>query len=80
MTKKDILNAKTVAYYTGLNGIEIKAIEYGIDDYILCVDGAYCSKKTAHRVKVYETVNGDFYFIISGRRIPLNECIRCNAF
>ena len=30
MTNKDIMNMQSVAYYSGLNGLEIKKIEYGI--------------------------------------------------
>ena len=32
MTKKDILQMETIAYYSGFNGLEIKGIEYGIED------------------------------------------------
>lgn len=35
MTKKDILEMETTAYYSGFNGLEIKGIEYGIDDHVL---------------------------------------------
>lgn len=41
MTKKDILKTETIAYYSGFNGLEIKGIEHGIDDYVLCVSGAW---------------------------------------
>ena len=30
-----------IAYYSGLNGLEIHGIEYDIDDYIYCVSGAW---------------------------------------
>ena len=34
-TKKQICESKaTVAYYSGLGGLETKYIEYGIDDYM----------------------------------------------
>lgn len=41
-----------IAYYSGLNGIEIRGIEYGIEDYIYCVSGMMCSKQSFHRCKV----------------------------
>ena len=76
MTKKEIcLNNYSIAYYSGLGGLEIKKIEYGINDYIYCVAGAWCSKKSYHRLKIYYGPNGD-YIKLHGYRIPLNECIR----
>lgn len=47
MTKKDILKMETIAYYSGFNGLEIKDIEYGIDDHVLCVSGAWYGKAKA---------------------------------
>lgn len=79
MKRNDILKMESVAYYSGLSGLEIKAIEYGINDYVLCVSGAWCSKKQAHRVKINYTPRGDAYIRIHGYRIPLNECIRMGA-
>ena len=75
MKKSDILKMKSVAYYSGLNGLEIKKIEYGIDDHILCVSGAWGGKKQAHKVKINYTANGNAYVRIHGYRVPLNECI-----
>lgn len=66
---------ETVAYYSGLNGLEVKGIEYGVDDYIYCVSGAWGSPKGFHRCKIYDSVTGPF-FRIHGYKIPLNECIR----
>ena len=34
-------NRKTIAYYSGLNGLEIKGIEHGGHDYVYCVSGAW---------------------------------------
>lgn len=79
MKKSDILKMKSVAYYSGLSGLEIKKIEYGIEDYVLCVSGAWSSKKQAHKVKVNYAANGNSYIRIHGYRIPLNECIRMEA-
>lgn len=32
---------KSIAYYSGLNGLEIKGIEYGINDLVYCVSGCW---------------------------------------
>lgn len=83
MTKKEkaaILEKSTIAYYSGFSGIEIKAIEYGIEDYAIFVAGAWCSAKSVHRAIIKYTTSGNPYFCYKGIRIPLNECIRCNAF
>ena len=76
MTHSEIKAAPTIAYYSGLNGIEIKGIEYGIEDYILFTSNAWTGKPTAHRTKVYYTATDNIYFKCNGYRIPLNECIR----
>ena len=37
MNKREYCESReSIAYYSGLNGLEIKGIEYGIDDYIYC--------------------------------------------
>ena len=77
MTKKEkCLNNNTIGYYYGLGGVEIKHIEYGIEDYIYCVSGAWSTtNKRYHKLKVYYTEKGG-YIRLYGYRIPLNECIR----
>lgn len=75
MKKSEILSMKTIAYYSGLNGLEIKGIEYGINDHVLCVSGAWGGKQKPHRLKVYYT-SENAYIYLHGYRIPLNECIR----
>ena len=77
MTKKEICNNNnTIAYFSGYGGIELKEIEYGIDDYIYCVNCAWSSKKSYHKLKVKYTLSGNAYIVLNGARIPLNECIR----
>ena len=40
MNKREYCESReSIAYYSGLNGIEIKGIEHGIDDYVYCVSG-----------------------------------------
>lgn len=80
MNKREYcLKNPAIAYYSGLDGIEIHGIEYGIEDHIYCVSGAWYGGKAAkqyHRVKVQYTRKGAAFFVVYGYRIPLNECIR----
>lgn len=76
MSKKDVcLNNKAFAYYSGFGGLEIYDIEYGIEDFVYCVSGAWTSEKRFHKLKVYYN-DDDSYINLNGYKIPLNECIR----
>lgn len=76
-TKKQICESnESFAYYSGFGGLELKHIEYGIDDYIFCVSGAWTSKKSYHKLKVYTDNNGESYMKLHGYKIPLSDCIR----
>lgn len=72
MKKAEIIEMPTIGYWSALGGLEVKTIEYDINDYCLCVSGAWSSKKTAHRVKIY---NGD-YIKLHGYRFKFDECLR----
>lgn len=75
-SKKEICqNNKSFAYYSGLNGLEFKHIEYGIDDYVYCVSGAWNGKPKYHRLKVYYDNDGG-YIKLHGYKISLNDCIK----
>ena len=75
--REQCLNNDTIAYYYGLGGVEIKHIEYGIEDYLYCVSGAWGinTNKKYHKLKVYNTENSS-YIRLNGYKIPLDECIR----
>lgn len=46
MTKKEFCEKqKSIAYYSGFNGLEIKGIEYGINDFIYCVSNCWYGGK-----------------------------------
>lgn len=46
MNKREYCESrKSVAYYSGLNGLEIKGIEYGINDFVYCVSGCWYGGK-----------------------------------
>lgn len=75
MTKKQICqNNATIAYYSGFGGLEVKHIEYGTDDYIYIVAGAWNGKRTYHKLKVHYDKKD--YILFHGCRCPLNEFIR----
>lgn len=75
MSKKDILNMPSLAYYSGFNGLELKDIEHGINDYALCVSGCWYGQKKPHRLKIYYGENNT-YVMLHGYKCPLDEFIR----
>lgn len=77
MKKSSIISMETIAYYSGFNGLEIKYIEYDIDDYLYCVSGACSpvSKQKPHKLKIYYNERGAFIQLY-GYKIPLDECMR----
>lgn len=75
MRKQDILEKKSVGYWSAFGGVEVKEIEYGINDYCICVSGAWCSKKSVHRLKIRYTSKGD-YILLNGTRLYFSDCIR----
>lgn len=75
MTKKEICqNNATIAYYSGFGGLEVKHIEYGIDDYLYIVAGAWNGKRTYHKLKIHYSKCD--YILFNGCRCRLNEFIR----
>ena len=77
MKKNEYKDLPSIAYYSGLNGLELKHIEYGITDYLIVQAGSWTSKKTMHRVKIQYDKNGDSFIKLWGYKIPLNEFIKC---
>lgn len=76
MTKKEYCeNRPTVAYYSGFGGLEVKFIEYGTDDYIYLVAGAWNSNKTYHKLKVHYGNKYD-YITLHGYRYRLADFIK----
>ena len=75
-TKKQICESKvTVAYYSGLGGLETKYIEYGINDYMYLVSGVWHGKRAHHRLKIHYGAKS-CYIRLHGQRCPLSEFIR----
>lgn len=76
LTKREVcLNNEAFAYYSGLSGLELHYIEYGIEDYVYCVSGAWGGPKGYHKLKVYYDDDGG-HLKLNGFKIPLSECIR----
>lgn len=76
MTKKEYCAGRpTVAYYSGFGGLEIKHIEYGIDDHVYLVAGAWNGKKSYHRLKICYGAKS-VYIRLYGHRCLLSEFIR----
>ena len=75
--KNNIINMKTVAYYSGYSGIEIKDITHGIEDYVIFVADAFVGKGSAHKALIKYTRKGEPYFTFAGNRIRLDDCIHC---
>lgn len=73
-TKKGILSIESCAYYSGLNGLELKGIEHGIDDYAFLVSGSWGGEKRTHRVKI--NYNENPYIIVHGYKCELSDFIR----
>ena len=80
MTKKEYcMDHESIAYYSGLNGLEIKGIEYGVNDFVYCVSGCWYGGKAArrfHRCKIYYPITESAFFKVDGYKIPFDECIR----
>lgn len=77
MNKREFCESReSIAYYSGLNRLEIKGIEYGVNDFVYCVSGAWGGGKAFHRCKIYYPITGSAFFRVHGYKIPFDECIR----
>ena len=75
MEKSKAMEKKSVGYWSTLGGVELKDIEYGIDDYALVVSGAWIGKQKMHRLKIHYTVD-DGYIRVYGLRLHFSDCLR----
>lgn len=79
MSKKAYCNNNpAIAYYSGFSGLEIHGIEYGINDYIYCVSGAWgaTAARGYHKLKIKYDRKGNAYFTLHGYKCLLSECIK----
>lgn len=78
MTKKEYCkNKKSIAYYSGFNGLEIKGIEYGINDFIYCISNCWHGGEKAekyHKCKIYYAKDNT-YFFVNKYKILLSDCL-----
>lgn len=82
MTEKEkqyYLNCRTLGYWSADDGIEVKKIEYGIEDYMIVVSGSFTGNRRVHKVKI-NSAEDRFgyraYIKINGKRYYTDECIR----
>lgn len=81
MNKKEYcLTNPAIAYYSGFNGLEIHGFEYGINDYLYCVSGAWGNPKEYryHKLMIHHNSKGG-YFMFHGYKCRLDDCIRMNG-
>ena len=60
------------------NSLEFKYIEYGIEDYIYCISGAWTGKPSYHKLKIQYGNDGCSYVKLHGYKVSFDDCIRMN--
>ena len=77
--KRQIDEMPTIGYWSALGGVEVKKVEHGIEDYIICKVGAWQGNPTYHRVKIKYTdtkyKEPKPYIVIRWERLFLDDCI-----
>ena len=77
---REIESLPTVAYWSAVGGVEVKKIEHGIEDYVVCVSNAWTKHSSVHRLRVRYTQSKIKdprpYIMIHGYMLYLDECIR----
>lgn len=79
MTAKEYCKSNPAIAYASRNaGLEIHGIEYGVNDYVYAVSGAWIGEngKSYHRARIDYTAAGRAFFRIFGSRVYLDECVR----
>ena len=75
MTKKELCqNSVSIAYYSGFNGLEVKAITHGIHDEMYAVSNAWGGKKKYHKLRIYN--NKGEYIRLHGYTCYLKDFIK----
>lgn len=76
MTKREICDEHpTFAYYSGCGGLEVRFIEYGVNDFMYLIAGQWSSKKSYHKLKI-RSVNKYDYIVFRGCRCRLSDFIK----
>ena len=78
MKRTDYIDKPALGYWSEFNGVEIKEIGNGVNDYIICVSGAWGKResKAVHKVTIHYSPTGCAYIRIYGRRLYLDEAIK----
>lgn len=77
MNKKELcMRYRTVGYWSELGGVELKHIEYGINDYAYVVDNAWYGIPSYHIVKINYSNKGS-YIRLYDYRLYFDDCVRC---
>lgn len=74
--KQKYLNAQTVAVSNSCGGLEVKAIEYDIDDSIVFVADSWRNKPTVHRARISTDPKGRDYFMFECTRVYMDEILK----
>lgn len=75
--KLEYINKPSIAFYNGFafNGVHLKEIQFGIDDYAVVVCGEWTNSKSVHRIKIHHNSNQSF-IIIKGYHMNLKDFIK----
>lgn len=73
--KQETLKAPAIGYYSGLGGLAIKRIEYGVDDFAVFTAGEFTGRKTAHKARIDYSGKAPF-FKFAGVRVRFDEIMR----
>ena len=77
MTRSELVNyGRSIAYFSGFGGLEIKSILFDIDDSVVFVVGAWTGSPELHKSRIKYGADGEPYFTFKRAHIPLAECIR----
>lgn len=90
--KERILHKNDVkaVYNTGLSGISIHGIESGVEDYVYWSESheiilwdtnsngypEFKQVTTYHKSLLKTTLSGNYYFVVYGRRVSLDDCLK----
>lgn len=76
MTKREICDEhRTVAYYSGLGGVEVRHISYGINGFIYLIAGVWGNNRSYHKLKIHYG-HKYAYIKLYGYRCRLSDFIK----
>lgn len=85
MTKEEFFGKPSserfpIAYISALGGLEIHQIEYGIEDYAFCAEGAWTGKKNIshyqHKLKIRYSKTKGAYIEIRKQRFYFRDAVK----